>query len=250
VLLCTQVAATLHTRFFFPAAEGNELGGGNAFYRHLDVTELPPLPKSFPAACALVDDGAPAWVEDAWSRLYYQHVLRRDGSQGTIAPTMTTGPPWPEVRFASKPLSADASGQDDAQRLEFEDFCQLVARLRPRTQADVEPLNALRNGLFKMVVEQLCRANDILSEKLRHRELRLRDELGGSLRSLAGQLHELRGSADREIARVRLQYDADKAEVLSGKSLLGDAKSSQGDAKSSLGDAKSSLGDAKSSLGE
>jgi hypothetical protein len=32
------------------------------------------------------------------------------------------------VKFASKPLSADASGQDDAQRLEFEDFCQLVSR--------------------------------------------------------------------------------------------------------------------------
>lgn len=87
-------------------------------------------------------------------------------------------------------------------------------RLRPRTQADAEPLNALRNGLFKMVVEQLGRTNDLLSEKLRHRELRLRDELGGTLRALASQLHALRGSADKEIARVRAQYDQDKAEVI------------------------------------
>lgn len=111
------------------AAQGGELGGGNAFYRHFDVTELPPLPKSFPAACVLVDD-APAWVELDWSRLYYQHSLGRDNNGGSShrALAATTGPPWPEVRFASKPLSADASGQDDAQRLEFEDFCQLVAR--------------------------------------------------------------------------------------------------------------------------
>jgi hypothetical protein len=87
-------------------------------------------------------------------------------------------------------------------------------RLRPRTQADAEPLNALRNGLFKMVVEQLGRTNDLLSEKLRHRELRLRDELGGTLRALASQLHALRGSADKEISRVRAQYEQDKAEVI------------------------------------
>ena len=64
-----------------------------------------------------------------------------------------------------------------------------------------------------MVVEQLGRTNDLLSEKLRDRELRLRDELGGTLRALASQLHALRGSADREISRVRAQYDTDKAEV-------------------------------------
>jgi len=57
--------------------QGGELGGGNAFYRHFDVTELPPLPKSFPAQCVLVDD-APAWVELDWSRLYYQHSLGRE----------------------------------------------------------------------------------------------------------------------------------------------------------------------------
>ncbi|KAK3255017.1 hypothetical protein CYMTET_35788, partial [Cymbomonas tetramitiformis] len=161
------------TRFYFE--EESTESGKHTVFKHFDVLrDAPPLPRK--EKSLIIQEEVPQWLEEQWSRIYYCHL--QDSPQtiaGTAGVTEFAEAVWPEVEMHSSkaicPPAVNLLDVGERERLiTVENFCQYVARLKPRTPNDVKNLAELRLGLLTLLADQMSNAAGLFAERTREKE--------------------------------------------------------------------------------